>query len=84
MGTVRKSRLLILLLIVVVGFYFVTRQFSGAAPAEIAADRRGQHPHHRARRRLCGGAGCVSARATCGRYDTSVHRPPLHVLARGT
>jgi len=37
MGTVRKSRLLILLLIVVVGFYFVTRQFSGAAPAEIAA-----------------------------------------------
>ena len=38
MGTASKSRLLILLLFVVVGFYLVTRQFSGAAHVEIATN----------------------------------------------
>jgi protease-4 len=37
MGTVRKSRLLILLLIVLFGVFLVTRQFSDAVPVEIAA-----------------------------------------------
>ena len=37
MGTVRKSRLLILFLIVVFGLFLVMRQFSDTAPVEIAS-----------------------------------------------
>ena len=37
MGTASRIRLLILLLIVVLGIYYVMRQFSGAAPVEVAS-----------------------------------------------